>query len=70
MDNGETQQIVQSILDPYLDLINSTPALLNLLYDANLLPEQVTTVNAAVAISVACEAYRLGQQWEPSRRED
>jgi len=60
MDSGETQQIIWGIMEPYLPLINETPPLLSLLYDANLLPEQVVTVNAAVAIAVACEAYRLG----------
>jgi hypothetical protein len=70
MDHGETQQIVEGILQPYLELINGTPELLSLLYDVNLLPEQCTTVNAAVAVQTACVAYRLGQQWEPLRRED
>lgn len=62
MDHGETRQMVQGILDPYLKTINETPALLNLLYEANLLPEQCTTVNAALAIAVACEAYQLGKE--------
>ena len=52
---------VRSILQPYLQTINETPDLLSLLYDVNLLPEQCTTVNAAVAVSAVCEAYRMGQ---------
>ena len=61
MDNGETQQVVKGILQPYLQLINETPDLLSLLYDVNLLPEQCVSVNAAVAVSAVCEAYRMGQ---------
>ena len=61
MDNGETQQVVQGILQPYLQTINETPDLLSLLYDVNLLPEQCVSVNAAVAVSAVCEAYRMGQ---------
>lgn len=61
MDNDETQQVVHGILQPYLQMINETPDLLSLLYDVNLLPEQCRTVNAAVAVSAVCEAYRMGQ---------
>jgi hypothetical protein len=52
---------VRSILQPYLQTINETPDLLSLLYDVNLLPEQCGSVNAAVAVSAICEAYRMGQ---------
>ena len=61
MDNGETQQVVQGILQSYLKVINDTPDLLSLLYDVNLLPEQCRTVNSALAVSAICEAYRMGQ---------
>jgi len=61
VDNGETQQVVHGILQPYLQTINETPDLLSLLYDVNLLPEQCVSVNAAVAVSAVCEAYRMGQ---------
>jgi hypothetical protein len=61
VDNGETQQVVQGILQPYLQVINETPDLLSLLYDVNLLPEQCRTVNSAVAVLAVCEAYRMGQ---------
>lgn len=52
---------VRSIMQPYLQLINETPDLLSLLYDVNLLPEQCNSINAAVAMSAICEAYRMGQ---------
>jgi len=56
-----TETTVRSILQPYLQMINETPDLLSLLYDVNLLPEQCRSVNAAVAVSAVCEAYRMGQ---------
>jgi len=61
MDNGETQQVVHGILQPYLQMINETPDLLSLLYDVNLLPEQCVSIKAAVAVTAVCQAYRMGQ---------
>jgi hypothetical protein len=61
MPNNFDQVAVKAVLQPYLQVINETPDLLSLLYDVNLLPEQCVTVNAAVAVSAICEAYRMGQ---------
>lgn len=49
------------ILAEYRDQINSTPALLSLLYDTNMLPEQTVTVHGAICVAAICEAYNAGQ---------
>ena len=49
---------VAEILGGYLSLINSTPAILSLLYDADLLPEQIVTMREAVCVAAVCEAYK------------
>ena len=43
-----------------LDIITSTPDLLSLLYDAGMLPEQITTKRDAIAVAAVCEAYQAG----------
>lgn len=47
-------------LKPYISLINSTPDLLSLLYDADMLPEQTVTMRGAVSVAAVCEAYQAG----------
>lgn len=56
------QDAVGLILSSYLGLINSTPVLLSLLYDANMLPEQTTTVRGALSTAAVCEAYKAALQ--------
>ena len=51
---------VAEILRPYRGLISGTPALLSLLYDADMLPEQTVTVHGAITVAAVCEAYRAG----------
>ena len=53
---------VKLILSTYLALINRTPDLLSLLYDADMLPEQTVTVRGAISVAAVCEAYQAGQQ--------
>ena len=53
---------VDVILADYRSLINSTPALLSLLYDANMLPEQTVTVRGAISVAAVCEAYKAGKE--------
>ncbi len=53
---------IKGLLKPHLDLINSTPGLLSLLYDADLLPEQCADVRDAISCASICEAYLLGQE--------
>lgn len=42
----------------YRDQINSTPALLSLLYDIDLLPEQIRLPVNAVRMSAVCECFK------------
>jgi hypothetical protein len=43
-----------------LQKVNSTPALLSLLYDVNLLPEQIDSNNQYCALQAIVIAYGLG----------
>ena len=42
--------------------VNKTPALVSLLYDANLLPEQVETEQEAKNLIAIITGYKLGQE--------
>lgn len=53
---------VGRMLLPYYERINGTPALISLLYDADMLPEQTTTRRGAIAIAAVVEAYEAGQK--------
>lgn len=59
--HARDEEAAQRILKGYLKIINDTPALLSLLYDADMLPEQTVTVRGAVSVAAVCEAYRAGQ---------
>jgi hypothetical protein len=52
-------EIIEQILAHYRSSINSTPALLSLLYDVDLLPEQITTIRDAKSMAAVVEAYKL-----------
>jgi hypothetical protein len=54
------EEWVQECLSQYRDRINSTPALISLLFHANLLPEQITTKKEAKILANICIAYNLG----------
>lgn len=60
MTGGEEAMMVKGILSGYVNLINETPELLSLLYDADMLPEQTVTVRGAIAVAAVCEAYEIG----------
>lgn len=44
---------------PYREQINNTPALLSLLYDIDLLPEQIRLYVNAVRMAAVCELFKL-----------
>lgn len=53
----------QKICAPYRQQINSTPALLSILYDIDMLPEQTVTVPGAIRMAAFCEVFaRLTQE--------
>jgi hypothetical protein len=53
---------VSELLKHYSKQINETPALLSLLYDTDLLPEQTVTMRGALSIAAVVEAYNAGRQ--------
>jgi len=53
---------VSEILKGYLTQINETPALMSLLYDADMLPEQIISVRGAISVATVVEAYNAGCQ--------
>lgn len=50
--------MAQEMSAPYRDQINSTPALLSLLYDIDLMPEQIRLPVNAVRMSAVCECFK------------
>lgn len=53
---------VDQVLAAYRKRINETPALLSLLYDADLLPEQIASMRGATSMAAVVEAYEAGRQ--------
>lgn len=52
---------VAEILGGYLKQINDTPALLSLLYDADMMPEQIISVRGAISVAAVVTAYNAGR---------
>ena len=62
-----TANNIDMLVSPFLELANSTPELLSLLYDLDLMPEQltgkeVTDVRDSLFFFAVCEAFRLGRE--------
>lgn len=57
---------VEEILAAYREKINAMPALLSLLYDADLLPEQIVSMHGAKSMAAVVEAYEAGRRSELS----
>ena len=53
---------IEAILSHYRKLINNAPALLSLLYDVDLLPEQITSIRGAKSMAAVVEGYKLGKE--------
>jgi hypothetical protein len=51
---------VEQVLAAYRKHINETPALLSLLYDVDLLPEQIVSMRGAKSMAAVVEAYAAG----------
>lgn len=45
----------------YAPIINDTPVLQSLLYDVDLLPEQIMSMREAICMAVVVEAYLAGK---------
>jgi hypothetical protein len=50
------------ILRAYRGRINTIPAIIPLLYDADLLPEQIVTVRGAISMAAVVDAYESGRK--------
>lgn len=54
-------EYAQKIVQQYRNIISETPLLISLLYDADLLPEQIRTVRGAISMSAVVIAYKEGK---------
>ena len=54
------KEIAQGYTQQYRKVISETPVLLSLLYDADLLPEQIVTMRGAMSMAAVCIAYQEG----------
>ena len=50
----------QKAIASYRGVVDDTPALLSLLYDADLLPEQIISIRGAISLGAVVEAYKMG----------
>jgi len=60
----ERETGVADIIKPWSAFINARPALLSLLYDIDMLPEQTVTWIGALRLSALCDVWRLGEVGE------
>lgn len=52
---------IELAVQEYAHKINENPDLLSVLYDADLLPEQIRTVRDVISMVAVCEAYNAGR---------
>ncbi len=60
---------VAEILKGYLAQINDTPALISLLYDADMMPEQIVSVRGAISVAAVVEAFNAGRDAAPDKEQ-
>lgn len=60
----EREEGVQDIVGKWSPFINARPALVSLLYDINMLPEQTVTYAGAIRLAGLCEVWRRGESGE------
>ncbi len=61
--NFTKDQGVDDVLGAYRQRFNDAgPALLSLLYDADLLPEQIVSMRGAISFAACVEAFELGKR--------
>lgn len=58
--NTDDDENVSDVINKYRGIINDTPDLLSLLYDFDLLPEQIISMRGAISMAAVCEAYMIG----------
>lgn len=57
---SDEKERAREILAEYRNTISETPELLSLLYDADMLPEQIVTVRGAISVVAVVVAYKAG----------
>lgn len=62
-DSGIDPKVFE-IVGGYRAFINERPALLSLLYDINMLPEQTTSLQGAIRLAAFCEVWKKGEAGE------
>lgn len=55
---AEEMKTAQEAVQPYRKQVNETPALLSLLYDIDLLPEQIRLPVNALRMAAFCEVFK------------
>lgn len=60
MSEDRPSDEVVALVSRYRKQINETPALMSLLYDADMLPEQIVSMRGAVSLAAVCIAYTEG----------
>lgn len=60
MDKPQTTELaeIQLAIQPYRKQVNDTPELLSILYDLDLLPEQIQTRINAMRLVAFCDIFR------------
>lgn len=56
------KEAAQEIVQKFRKQISETPALVSLLYDADMLPEQIVSIRGSVSMAAVCIAYDDGQK--------
>ncbi|MCV9964322.1 hypothetical protein OIU34_20760 [Pararhizobium sp. BT-229] len=62
--DGGIDPKVFEIVGGYRTFINERPALLSLLYDINMLPEQTVSMQGAIRLAAFCEVWKKGEDGE------
>ncbi len=63
MGKSQTEkEAAQELVQKFRKQISETPALISLLYDADMLPEQIVSMRGAVSMAAVCIAYDEGRK--------
>lgn len=60
--NSDREDGVSEVLGGCLKQINHTPALISLLYDADMMPEQIISIRGAISVAAVVEAFNAGRR--------
>jgi len=56
----DVEKFIEDVTQPYRAYITATPALLSVLYDIDLLPEQIRLPVNAIRMAAFCELWQKG----------